>query len=33
MYVAVGQGRKGCEYGLVLLSYDINKGRVIIRER
>ena len=32
MCVRVEQGRKGCEYGKVLLSYDINKGRVIIGE-
>ena len=32
MYVRVEQAMKGCEYGLVLLSYDINKGRFIIGE-
>ena len=32
MYVRVEQGRKLCEYGYVLLSYDINKGRLIIGE-
>ena len=32
MYVRVEQGRKGCDYGSGLLSYDINKGRVVIGE-